>query len=108
MREVRDRQQTLPEDRCPHVSGGQAGFRGCPAFRAVIEQPEHPVLPGLDFLTHEPSPLLTCSHLLVGSADDGRFYGRCRLGPAAARWAYANLRPRPSRVTAATLDRGAI
>lgn len=42
-------------------------------------------MPGVDFLTREPSPLMTCTHLTVGSVQEGSFYPRCALGSRAAR-----------------------
>ena|SRR2546421_1660007 len=89
MRIVTNRLPTLPSDRCPHASGRAGGFERCPAFHPVIEQPVRRLEPGLDFLTSEPCPLMTCAHLGVGGFGDGRYYARCRLGAPEARWRYA-------------------
>jgi hypothetical protein len=92
----------LPADNCPYASGRAGGFERCPAFRPVVGLPSRPLTPDVDTYTHEPAPLLTCAHLAVGAADDGRFYPRCRLGSAAARRRYersqwgARWRARPA------------
>jgi hypothetical protein len=88
-----DRLPRLPPDRCPHASGRAGGFERCPAFQPVVERPILVGMPGLDFLTQEPSALVTCAHLRVGLAGDGRYYPSCRLGTPAARWRYATSQP---------------
>jgi hypothetical protein len=80
----KNRMLPLPPDHCPHASGKAGGFAGCPAFLPIVVHPARAHVPGLE-LTHEPSPLVTCSHLDVGVAEEGRFYPCCRLGAPEAR-----------------------
>lgn len=76
--------EPLPDDHCPYASGRAGGFAGCPAFLPVVVRPARARVPGLE-LTNDPLPVLTCCHLDVGAAEEGRFYPCCRLGTPEAR-----------------------
>ncbi|HSR24489.1 MAG TPA: hypothetical protein VLW53_13120 [Candidatus Eisenbacteria bacterium] len=85
------RMPPLPPDQCPHASGRAGGFESCPAHLPIVIRPARATVPGLE-LTHEPLPLVTCCHLDVGLAGEGRFYPCCRLGTPEARRRFVRSR----------------
>lgn len=81
----------LPPDHCPHASGRAGGYANCPVHLPIVIRPARATVPGLE-LTHEPLPLVTCSHLEAGLAEEGRFYPCCRLGTPEARRRFGRSR----------------
>jgi hypothetical protein len=69
-----------PADECPFPKPFPSDFDDCPAY-----QPSEFI--GLDLQYHPLPPVWTCSNLEIKAFTSGShgFYGRCRLGDAAAR-----------------------
>ena len=63
-------------DTCPYSSWRE--FGRCPAFLALS------IAPGAEGV----EPLVSCSHLRIGTADTWRLYPRCAIGDQAARDRY--------------------
>jgi len=76
--------QGRPADACPYHRPFPADFADCPAYHPAWFTP---LTTGYDAM----SPVWTCSHLVAGAQPSAaaRFYGRCRLGDAAARATWA-------------------
>ena len=85
-----------PADQCPYRKPFSAGFAECPAFTPAE-------FTALD-LQHRPlPPVLSCSHLVVGSGPrPGGHYPRCRIGDTTARldWARRIGESKAGRLTA--------
>lgn len=76
--------QGRPADACPYARPFPADFDDCPAYHPAWFTP---LTTGYDAM----NPVWTCTHLVAGPLPSAaaRFYGRCRLGDAAARVAWA-------------------
>jgi len=72
--------QGRPADACPYARPFAADFDDCPAYHPAWFTP---LTTGYDAMT----PVWTCSNLVPGALPvaAARFYGRCRIGDAAAR-----------------------
>lgn len=77
--------QGRPADACPYRRPFPADFHDCPAYHPAWFIP---LTTGYDSM----SPVWTCSNLAASPvpAAAARFYGRCRIGDAAAREAWAD------------------